>query len=199
MSSFLGHSLAAYSLASAAQCREGSSSQRFMWAGWLVVLASAPDIDYLIPALNSRAHGGLRITHSVAFSLALPACTAVALCITSGDRRKLKTLSVCAALAGLSHLVLDFLVGVTPLPLLWPFSAAAFSSPAGILPSAGRVQLSNYYFYRNLVIEIGILAPMLYVARGVYCGAIGAHNRARIIVLLMIAGCFIVWSLGLSR
>lgn len=199
MSSFLGHSLAAYSLASAAPYREGSSSQRFMWAGWMVVLASAPDIDYLIPALNSRAHDGLRITHSIAFSLALPLCTAVALCLTSRDRRKLTSLSVCAALAGLSHLVLDFLVGVTPLPLLWPFSAATFTSPVGILPSAGGVQLSNYYFYRNLIIETGILAPILYVARGAYCGSIGVQNRARIILLLMVAGCFIVWSLGLSR
>ncbi|HEV7892559.1 MAG TPA: metal-dependent hydrolase [Pyrinomonadaceae bacterium] len=199
MSSFLGHSLAAYSLASAALYREGSSPQRFMWAGWLIVLASAPDIDYLIPALNSRAHHGLRITHSVAFSLALPLCTAVALRLISRDGRKLKTLTVCAALAGLSHLVLDFLVGVTPLPLLWPFSAAAFASPAGILPSAGGVRLSNYYFYRNLVIEMGILAPTLYVARGVYCGTIGVQNTARIIVLLIIAGCFIAWSLGLQR
>ena len=170
-----------------------------MWAGWLVALASAPDVDYLIPALNSRAHHGIRITHSVAFSLALPLCTAVMLYLAGRDGRRLKSLSVCAALAGLSHLVLDFLVGVTPLPLFWPLSAATFASPAGILPSAGRVQLSNYYFYRNLVIEMGILAPLLYVARGMYCGTIGVQNRARVIVLLMIAGCFIAWSVGLSR
>jgi membrane-bound metal-dependent hydrolase YbcI (DUF457 family) len=163
-----------------------------MWAGWLIVLASAPDVDYLIPALNSRAHHGLRITHSVALSLVLPLCTAVILCFASRDGRKFKSLSVCAALAGLSHLVLDFLVGVTPLPLLWPFSAATFASPAGILPSAGGVQLSNYYFYRNLAIEMGILAPILYVARGIYCGTIGVQYRARIILLLMIAGCFII-------
>lgn len=170
-----------------------------MWAGWLVVLAFAPDADYLVPALNSRAHGGLRITHSVAFSLALPLCTVVALCLTSRDRRGLKTLCVCALLAGLSHLVLDFMVGVTPLPLLWPFGEATFTSPAGILPSAGRVQLSNYYFYRNLLIETGILAPVLYAARGVYCGTIGVRHRARVIVLLIIAGCFVAWSLSLSR
>jgi inner membrane protein len=199
MSSFFGHSLAAYSLASVTRDRPGPASQRFVWAGWLVVLASAPDIDYLIPALNSQAHHGLRITHSVAFSLILPLCTAVILCIACRDGRKIKSLSVCAALAGLSHLMLDFLVGVTPLPLLWPFSAAVFAAPIGILPSAGRVQLSNYYFYRNLVIEMGILAPVLYVAREVYRGAIGARNRARIIVLLMIAGNFIAWSLSLSR
>lgn len=163
------------------------------------MLASAPDIDYLIPALNSRAHHGIRITHSIAFSLVLPLCTAVTLCLTSRGVRKLKPLVVCAALAGSSHLLLDFLVGVTPLPLLWPFSAAVFSSPAGILPSAGRVQLTNYYFYRNLLIETGILAPTLYLARGLYCGTIGVQNRARIILLLMIAGCFIAWSLSLSR
>ena len=199
MSSFLGHSLAAYSLASAALYRQGSASLKLMWAGWLIVLASAPDVDYLIPALNSRAHHGLRITHSVAFSLMLPLCTALVLALAGRDRRKLKSLCVCAALAGLSHLILDFLVGVTPLPLLWPFSAATFTSPAGILPSAGRVQLSNYYFYRNLLIEMGILVPLLYVARGIYCGTIGGQNRVRIIVLLIIAGCFVAWSLSLSR
>ena len=199
MSSLLGHSLAAYSLASATRCCQGSISLRFLWAGWLIALASAPDVDYLIPALNSRAHHGLRITHSVAFSLVLPLCTALILSLAGRDGRKLRSLVVCASLAGLSHLVLDFLVGVTPLPLLWPFSAATFASPAGILPSAGRVQLSNYYFYRNLAIEMGILVPMLYVARAVYCGTIGVQNRARIIVLLMIAGCFIAWSLSLSR
>lgn len=195
----MGHSLAAYSLASAARHQPIPASLRFIWAAWLIVLASAPDADYLIPALNSRAHGGLRITHSVAFSLVLPLCTAVILGLTGRDGRTLKLMSVCALLAGLSHLVLDFLVGVTPLPLLWPLSAETFASPAGILPSAGRVQLTNYYFYRNLVIEMGILVPVLYVARGMYRGTIGGQNRARIIVPLIIAGCFIAWSLSLSR
>ncbi len=199
MSSFWGHGLAAYSLASAAQCRRAAASLKFVWAGWLIVLASAPDIDYLIPALNSRAHHGLRITHSVAFSLVLPLCTALILSLAGRDGRKLKSPAASASLAGLSHLILDFLVGVTPLPLLWPFSAATFTSPAGILPSAGRLQLSNYYLYRNLVIETGILAPTLYVARGVYCGTSGGQNRPRTIVLLMVAGCFIAWSLSLSR
>ncbi|MBV9926806.1 MAG: metal-dependent hydrolase [Acidobacteria bacterium] len=199
MSSFFGHSLAAYALASATQDGRGPATRKFVWAGWLIVLASAPDIDYLIPALNSRAHNGLRITHSVAFSLALPLCTVAALYLTGRCRPRLKTLSACAALAGLSHLVLDFLVGVTPLPLLWPFGGAAFTSPFGILPSAGGVRLSNYYFYRNLLIEMGVLAPTLYVARGVYCGAAGVRSRARVIVLLVIAGCFIAWSLSLSR
>jgi inner membrane protein len=199
MSSFLGHSLAAYSVASAARQSIASPSRRFSWAVWLFALASAPDIDYLIPALNSSAHHGLRITHSIAFSLILPLCTGGALYLARSPEPQCRPLSICAALAGLSHLVLDFLVGVTPLPLLWPLSDAAFVSPIGILPSAGRIGVMNYYLYRNLLIEVGVLAPILYIARGLYRGELSVENRARIIALLLIAGCFIAWSAGLSR
>src|SRR5262249_7369043 len=162
--------LAAYSLASAARQNPASRLRRLMWAGWLIALASAPDLDYLIPALGSPAHHGLRITHSVAFSLVLPLCTGGALYLARVPVRQRRSLSICAALAGLSHLVLDFLVGVTPLPLLWPLSASAITSPIGVLPSAGRMRVLNYYFYRNLLIEVGILAPILYLARKLYRG-----------------------------
>src|SRR5919112_5642444 len=160
MSSFLGHSLVAYSLFSLDQWKRPSSRWRAVWLGWLVVLASAPDVDYLVPALASPAHQGSRITHSIAFSLILPLSSVGVLYFVKGLKSQRKLLSVCAVLAGLSHLVLDFLVGVTPLPLLWPLGSAAFSSPVGILPSAGRIQLSNYYLYRNLLIEVGVLAPV---------------------------------------
>src|SRR5262245_5083015 len=79
MSSFLSHSLAAHSLASSARKNFASPSERLSWAVWSIALASAPDIDYLIPALNSSAHHGLRITHSIAYSLILPLCTSDAL------------------------------------------------------------------------------------------------------------------------
>jgi len=199
MSSFLGHSLAAYSIASVKRQNPASLAGRLSWAVWLIALASAPDIDYLIPALSSSAHNGLRITHSIAFSLALPLCTGGALYMAGSPERQRMTLSICAALAGLSHLVLDFLVGVTPLPLLWPLSAAAFVSPIGVLPSAGRIQILNYYLYRNLLIEVGVLAPILYVAREIYRREFSVENWTRIIVLLLIAGSFIAWSIGLSR
>jgi membrane-bound metal-dependent hydrolase YbcI (DUF457 family) len=199
MSSFFGHSLAAYSLASAVRQTLASPSGRLSWAGWLVALASAPDMDYLIPALNSSAHHGLRITHSIAFSLILPLCTGGALYLARSPESQRGSMCICAALAGLSHLVLDFLVGVTPLPLLWPLSVEAFVSPIGILPSAGRAQVLNYYFYRNLLIEVGVLTPIFYVARGLYRGELGVEKRARIMVLLLIAGCFMAWSAGLSR
>jgi inner membrane protein len=166
---------------------------------WLIALASVPDIDYVIPALNSSAHHGLRITHSIAFSLILPLCTGCALYLWRTPEPQRRSLSICAALAGLSHLVLDFLVGVTPLPLLWPLADAAFVSPIGILPSAGRIWVLNYYFYRNMLIEVGVLAPILYIAKGLYRGELSVEYRARIIALLLIAGCFIAWSACLSR
>ena len=199
MSSFFGHSLAAYWLASAVRQPPASPLGRIRWAGWLIVLGSAPDIDYIIPALSSAAHQGLRITHSIAFSLILPLCTSSVLYLARTPERQRMSLSICAVLAGLSHLVLDFLVGVTPLPLLWPLNTAAFASPFGVLPSAGRIHVFNYYFYRNLLIEVGILAPTLYVARGLYRGEISVENRTRMIVLLVIAGGFTIWSVCLSR
>ena len=171
-----------------------------MWLGWLVVLASAPDIDYLVPALASPAHQGSRITHSIALSMALPLFSVGVLYFVKGlKNRQRRLLSVCAVLAGLSHLVLDFLVGVTPLPLLWPLDSAVFASPVGILPSAGRIQLSNYYLYRNVLIEVGVLAPLCYVARGLYLGESGIRHRARMLILLLVAGCFVAWSVSLSR
>lgn len=199
MSSFLGHSLVAYTFFSLEQWKRHTSRWRAVWLVWLVVLASAPDIDYIVPALGSPAHHGSRITHSIAFSLILPLFSVGALYFLKGLKSQRGLLSVCAVLAGLSHLVLDFLVGVTPLPLLWPLSSAAFSSPVGILPSAGRIQLSNYYLYRNALIEVGILAPLCYVARGLYLGESGIRRRARMLILLLVAGCFVAWSVSLSR
>jgi inner membrane protein len=199
MSSFLGHSYAAYTIASAARKNSASPLSRLCWTGWLIALASAPDLDYLVHALNSSANHGIRITHSIAFSLVLPLSTGAALYLTRGFESQRRSLSICAALAGLSHLVLDFLVGVTPLPLLWPLDSSGYVSPIGVLPSAGRMRILNYYLYRNLLIEVGILAPILYVARKLYRGEVGVDDRAKIIVLLFIAGVFILCSAGLSR
>jgi inner membrane protein len=199
MSSFLGHSLAAYSLFSLDRRERPSTRWRAVWLAWLVVLASAPDIDYLVPALASPAHQGNRITHSIALSMALPLFSVGVLYFVKGLKNRRRLLSVCAVLAGLSHLVLDFLVGVTPLPLLWPLNSTAFAFPFGILPSAGRIQLSNYYLYRNVLIEVGILAPVLYVARGLQLGEISIRDRVKVLILLLVAGCFVAWSVSLSR
>lgn len=199
MSSFLGHSLAAYTLSTLDRRERPSVKWGALWTGWLIVLASAPDIDYVVPALASPAHRGLRITHSVAFSLILPLASVGVLCAVKSLGSRITLLSACAVLTGLSHLTLDFLVGVTPLPLFWPLSAATFSSPIGVLPSAGRIQIWNYYLYRNVMIETGVLAPVCYVASGWYRGEITAHDKMKVAALLLIAGCFAWWSVSLSR
>jgi membrane-bound metal-dependent hydrolase YbcI (DUF457 family) len=199
MSSFLGHGLAAYTLFSLGRRERPFTLRGAAWLAWLAVLASAPDIDYVVPALGSPAHQGRRVTHSIALSLALPLFTVGVLYLVKGLESRRGLLSVCAVLAGLSHLALDFLVGVTPLPLLWPLDSAAFASPVGILPSAGRIRLSNYYLYRNLLIEVGVLAPVFYVARGLYLGEVSSRDRARVLLLLLVAGCFVAWSVSLSR
>jgi membrane-bound metal-dependent hydrolase YbcI (DUF457 family) len=131
--------------------------------------------------------------------MALPLVSVGVLYFVKSLNNQRKLLSVCAVLAGLSHLVLDFLVGVTPLPLLWPLDSTAFVSPVGILPSAGRIQLSNYYLYRNVLIEVGVLAPVFYVSRGLYLGEISTRDRARVLILLLVVGCFVAWSVSLSR
>jgi hypothetical protein len=76
---------------------------------------------------------------------------------------RLKFHSLQLILAGLSHLVLDLAVGVTALPLLYPFSHETFKLPFGILPSAGKIQINNYLAYRNLFIEIGVIIPIFLI------------------------------------
>jgi inner membrane protein len=199
MSSFIGHSLAAYTLFSVSRGVTAPSLKRAAWLGWFIVLASAPDIDYLVPALAHPANGGLRITHSIALSLVVPLLTILVLFLSKVSEERQMVLSICLILTGLSHLALDFLVGVTPLPLLWPVDPTVYSSPLGILPSAGRIQFSNYYLYRNVLIEVGVLAPLMYVARDLYVGAGGSRNWLRILILLLIASCFAAWSINLNR
>jgi hypothetical protein len=198
MSSFVGHSLAA--LAIHALSRDSRSAPfRWVWLFWLTVLASAPDVDYVSRALSSSAHGGLRITHSVFSSLLLPSATYLALFLAGMRGGRLHSHGIQAVLAGGSHLLLDLLVGVTPLPLFWPLQNTAYALPFGILPSAGQIRLSNYYFYRNLLIELGILVPLFY---SLYLGSqrsIGRNRRWKVAGLLGISACFILWSLRLSR
>ena len=171
MSSFIGHSLAAVTVYVATeyvilpegdrQKRFRSSTQQLIWVGCLIVTASIPDLDYVVNALNSYQNQGLRITHSIAFSLIVP-CLAIAVLLLLKSQQVWRR-GIQAILAALSHLILDLSVGVTPLPLLFPFIKTPFKLPFGILPSAGRINLQNYYFYRNLGLEMGVLIPLFLI------------------------------------
>lgn len=137
----------------------------WLWSLWLLMATWAPDIDYIWPAVHPGAHNGLRITHSLTFSLILPGVTGAWLFLRSKSRRPhpipTRRLMAQVILASLSHLILDGLVGVTPLPLLYPWHTDLFKLPFGVLPSAGKIDVTNYYFYRNLYLELGVLLPCI--------------------------------------
>jgi inner membrane protein len=84
--------------------------------------------------------------------------------------------------------------------LLYPFSTQTFSLPFGLLPSAGRIQLSNYFFYRNLFIELGVLVPLsmslLLMAQG---STETNQERSLIASGLAISISFMIWAINLGR
>ena len=118
MPSLIGHSLTACSVYAATKELRQPSWRELAWLVALLVIAVAPDFDYLVPALRSTNNHGLRVTHSILGSLTLPLCAILAL--VGLKLRPLRRYSCQALLAGLSHVMLDLLVGVTGLPLLWP-------------------------------------------------------------------------------
>lgn len=200
MSSFIGHSLVGGAIGWIPPSSQPRwSFFRLGWVGWLIIIALLPDLDYVILALHPSANAGLRITHSLLFALGLPMLT-VAGCVVAGVRgQQLWHASAQLVLAGLSHVWLDMLVGVTALPLLWPASDRLFRLPFGLLPSAGKISLFNYYFYYNLVIELGVLLPLLFCAL-IQQSRVAVKQKWRItFTLLLVSTYFMHWAYGLSR
>jgi inner membrane protein len=206
MSSFIGHSLAGLTVY--LTTTELQVSRQFKWPNrynlpwtmWLVAIASMPDIDYLIPSLilqhNNRR---VRTTHSFLGALIVPACTILILYLLGKRGKTLKLMSLQAVLAGLSHLLLDLLTGVLPLPLLYP-SLEVFRLPFGLLPSAGKIQLTNYLFYRNLSIELGVIVPLVIsLLLIIHDRALFGKHRLFIAAGVLVSVCFMMWAFSLSR
>ena len=129
MSSFLGHGLAAAAIPARPNEQAADHRQRLhhlLWFGWLIVLSWVPDIDHAVPALSSGRWDGVRITHSAFAALALPLATVAVVSATPTLRSRRRCLE--ATMAGLSHILLDYLVGVHPLPLLWPLTDTGTAS-----------------------------------------------------------------------
>lgn len=194
MSSFLGHSLTGTAVYFQA---ERKPRKRFLWWVWLLALASFPDVEYGLLWLFGM-NFPLRFTHSLVFCSFLPFLTCVYLRWIVQHEASL-SLTIQACVAAYSHLILDILVGVCPLPLLWPFTTTFFVLPFGILPSAGKLVLTNAYLYRNALIELGILIPFygLILMRKASMSA----TKRKLLMLLLIAILipFVVWGISLER
>jgi membrane-bound metal-dependent hydrolase YbcI (DUF457 family) len=192
MPSFIGHALAGAAI--------GLSGQRpaaWGWLGWLLVLACLPDIEYLALWLFG-VNSPIRVTHSLFFCALPPAATLLWLGRFQ-PRQGRGSRAVQAFAAGWSHPLLDLLTGVSSLPLFWPFSDLSIRLPFGILPSAGYPALNNFYFYRNLGIELGILAPLFSLL--LFRSAIRRHPRRWWIVaghLAILLPC-LIWGMALRR
>ncbi len=198
MSSFVGPSIAAVTIYASNKGAVHARSE-IAWALWLVVVAAAPDVDYVMRTLRVGTDD-VRLTHSLAGALLLPALTLGMDFLIGWRGPALVTRSVQVIGAGLSHLALDLLVGVHPLPLIWPLTLTTYNLPFGILPSAPFLSLSNFYLYRNVLIEVGVLAPLgldIYWIR--QNGARDHMLRARLAVLTGISVLFMLWALGLER
>ena len=141
--------------------------------------ALLPDVDYALLWLRDEDFA-VRWTHSIAFVAVAAACVGI---VWRGG------FLVCL-LAGLSHLAMDTLVGVHRNPLFWPLTDHGFASPVGLLPSAGRPDPANPYFWRNMLIEMGILLPLLAIPRLGMGGQIAAVGTIAI---------FLGWSVSLMR
>ena len=157
MSSVIAHLAAG---AAVYACR-GSALRQAPVPGLLpacLALAVLPDVDYLAWWLL-RENVEPRLTHSLAFVVAAAGLAWLLLPRRGAAARTGLFMVLLAAAA--SHLLLDFLVGVHPLPLGWPAGGHGVASPIGLLPSAGRLALDNPYLWRNLLIEAGILGPVI--------------------------------------
>lgn len=206
MSSFLGHSLTGLTVyLSTTELQLSRQNRRSIWQNlpwvmWLISIASMPDIDYLIPSLIlQHENHRIRTTHSLIGALIVPVGTILVLWLLGWRGKAFKLRSCQSILAGLSHLLLDLLVGVFPLPLFYP-NMATFRLPFGLLPSAGRIQLTNYLFYRNILIELGVIVP-LSISLLLTIRELTPFGKYRSIVAagLLISGCFMIWAFTLSR
>lgn len=195
MSSFVGHVLAALTIGKLFE-EKTTFAQKAVWQTCLVACAFAPDIDYVIASLNFVNNSGLRITHTIAFCLILPIFLMFFLFLFRQKNVFWKGMQ--AALAGISHLFLDLLVGSRQGdPLFYPLTKQKIVLPFGILPSAGEIRLTNYFFYRNTLLELGILLPVflliLHFAHKVKI------NKLTAFCLLCIFAVALVWSISLKR
>lgn len=160
-------------------------------------LAMTPDIDYVIYWLFDYRLNP-RYTHSIFYCLLISAIfSLIKLAIAKNGMANLPYWLLWVA--PLTHLAMDLLVGVYPMPLYWPLNPDLVVLPFGILPSAGRLNIFNYYFWRNLFIESGILLPIIIFFVPFLNRRIIKNIFYRNALLLVVLCTFCFWGASLSR
>lgn len=192
MSSFIGHGLAAIAIDSTSSNTD-SKLNRAIWLLWLIFVALVPDLDHFLPILHQSANNNIRITHTILFCSLLPAITTLFLLVlgSRGPRLKIRIIQVFGA--GLSHLVLDLFVGIAGFYLFWPLSSLKLKLPFGLLPSAGKLALANYYLYANLAIELGVLLPLFYILIKITKGWRAVWQKRWLIVGCLLVSFWFMW------
>lgn len=173
------------------------SQRRQVLPRWTVLpfvfLAVCPDVDYFAVWMFKYA-ATPRVTHSLIFSM-------VAALLVWGTVKWTVSLHLprpALLAASISHPVLDLLVGAHPVPLLWPLGVTV-SVPIGLLPSAGALALGNYYLWRNLIIELGVLLPVLALIVGLCRQVPACQIRAWTLRLILPWAALAAWSVSLAR
>jgi membrane-bound metal-dependent hydrolase YbcI (DUF457 family) len=195
MSSIIGH--AATGAAVYLACNRLENKRSWWLFPAFVFVAICPDFDYFAIWLFKYRLTYPRISHSILFAVAM------SLIVWWGTRHLVRRTSATAPfiaflLAALSHPLLDLLVGVHPVPLLWPLPIQNVSAP-GILPSAGRLDIGNYYLWRNLLIESVVLLPVLALLVALMRKVPIRIIARRALFIVPIWLIFLAWSLGLRR
>lgn len=159
MSSFLGHAL--FATAIGLRKNRFENKETITIAAFFSVLSISPDFDFIV-GWTTGYWLQPRLTHGLAYCFVI-GCIAVCL-QKSYLKNALSSASVGAVFAApFTHLLLDSLMGIFPLPVFWPLSDTGLYFPYGFLPAAGKLELSNDYLWQNMGIEIMILGPVAIV------------------------------------
>ena len=197
MSSFLAHALSAYAIRTVA---DGPRRRLNRWA-FLPILCFAwlPDGDYALRILGF-GDPQVRWSHSFAFVVLVWAAFAITARAvpTLRDRFGGKALSLACLAAGVSHVVMDWLVGSAwGDPLFWPLFTECLSSPVGILPfGSSDMDPTRLRTWRNLAMEMGVLLPLGWLAHRYRSGRAAFASLA---FALASALPFAIWAASLSR
>ncbi|WP_447785452.1 metal-dependent hydrolase [Stenotrophomonas bentonitica] len=191
MSSIVAHASAGLTMYLCCNAQQRGSSR---WAAVpFVALAVGPDLDYFAVWFFDYA-ADPRFSHSLL--LAVGAALFVKLTLSRFVTANLKLRWLLAA--GISHPLLDLLVGAHPVPLFWPLDGGV-SIPTGVLPSAGSLAFDNFYLWRNLLIEMGVLGPVFTLLVAVSARLRFRELEGWTLLVLPAWAAFLTWSIALGR